>query len=311
MIRVLFLLVIVAVLPQPFRAQTVIDLKHGGVRAKTIDDYREEKGLQERQRRDSLAYIDHLTRAFNALHADSLAEAERLFRLALKTRPEAPGNYVVRSYLGQIALSGNRRREAYAFFTEVLKEHPDAHDARYGRAVCLYEGGNLPAALSDCDALLCAVLSDDLRVRTLFLRSALRTQGREPGAARRDLEEILRMEPGNESAALLLACLFEDLGQPNEALNRLNLFLSAHPRHYDGLMARAGLEERLSMDLPARSDYDEAVRLRPDETLPYVGRARVLSRMGLHGAARKDLDTAVRLGHPRAALADLYKRLKH
>ena len=76
-------------------------------------------------------------------------------------------------------------------------------------------------------------------------------------------------------------------------------------------MARAGVEERLSMDVPARSDYDEAIRLRPDDAQAYAGRARVLLRLDLKGAARKDLDTAVRLGFPRTALNDLYKKLKH
>lgn len=309
--RILFLIVLIAGLTLPGRAQTVIDLKSGGVRAKTIDDYREESGIRERQRRDSLAYIDHLTRALNALYADSTAEAERRFHAALKARPEAPGNHIVHYYLGQIALTRNDRREAYDQFSAALKQNAAAHDARYGRAVCLYEGGNLPAALSDCEALLADTLPDDLRVRTLFLRSAVHTRNRQPAAARRDLEEILREEPENENASLLLACLFEDLGQPNEALNRLNLFLAAHPRNYDALMARAGVEERLSMDVPARSDYDEAIRLRPDDAQAYAGRARVLLRLDLKGAARKDLDTAVRLGFPRTALNDLYKKLKH
>lgn len=309
--RILYLLVLTAVLALPGRAQTVIDLKSGGVRAKTIDDYREESGIRERQRRDSLAYIDHLTRALNALYADSTAEAERRFHLALKARPEAPGNHIVHYYLGQIALTRNDRREAYDRFSAALKQNPAAHDARYGRAVCLYEGGNLQAALSDCEALLADTLPDDLHVRALFLRSAVHTRNRQPTAARRDLEEILRKEPGNESAGLLLACLFEDLGQPNEALNRLNLFLAAHPQNYDALMARAGVEERLSMDEPARSDYDKAIRLRPKEASAYVSRARVLLRLGMKAAARKDLDAAVQLGFPRPALNDLYKELKN
>ena len=75
------------------RAQTVIDLKRGGVvRAKTIDDYREEAKVKERLAADSLAYVDHLTRALNALGRDSLAQAEQLFKEALRVRPEAPSN---------------------------------------------------------------------------------------------------------------------------------------------------------------------------------------------------------------------------
>lgn len=310
--RILLLLSLLYALALPLCAQTVIDLRHGGVRAKTVDDYREESGVKERLRRDSLDYIDHLTRAFNALRRDSLDAAARLFHLALKKRPDAPGNYVVRYNLGQIALSQGKLREATELFTAVLKERPATHDARYARAACLYEAGSTAAALEDCTALLAAdLLPDDLRVRTLFLRSAVHSAERRPDAARLDLEEILRCEPDNESASLLLAGVYEELGRQNEALDRLNRFLVQHPGHYDGLMARAALEERLSMDRPARSDYDEAIRCRPDSAEAYVGRARVLLRLGLPGAARKDLDEAARLGYPHTALAELYRRLKN
>lgn len=83
-IKQLILLLLPAVFATTLPAQTIIDLNSGSVRAKDIDDYRYEKGLNERQEKDSLAYIDHLTRAFNALHADSLDEAERRFFRLLK-----------------------------------------------------------------------------------------------------------------------------------------------------------------------------------------------------------------------------------
>ena len=71
------------------RAQTVIDLKRGGgVRAKTLDDYKIEHKTPRELAIDSLAYNDCLTRAFNELHRDSLHLAEAYFERALKLRPE-------------------------------------------------------------------------------------------------------------------------------------------------------------------------------------------------------------------------------
>lgn len=159
---------------QSLSAQTIIDLKRGGtVRAKTVEDYREEAKIKERLAADSLAYIDHLTRALNALGRDSLAQAEALFKEALRVRPDAPSNYVVRQNLGEIYLTQGRYREAIARFGEVLKEHPEAGDARYERAVGYYEMGNQQAALEDCTVLLNGSPITPLRVKALFLRAGI------------------------------------------------------------------------------------------------------------------------------------------
>lgn len=294
----------------PVAAQTVIDLNSGGVRAKTVDDYREEKGLKERAEADSLAYIDHLTRAFNALHDDSLARAERLFNLALKTRPDAPGNYIVRYSLGQICLAQGRYREATARFDEVLKTRPDAAEARYNRAVCYYETGSYRPALADCAALIDGGIDNALMTKVLFLRSAVYTKSHQADRAKLDLEAILRLDPTNESAALLLASTLEELGQPQAALDHLTRFVEAHPENVDGLVARAELRLRLALPDMARTDYDAAIRLQPDRADLYVGRAKACISLGAGAAARKDLDKAVTLGQTRGELTELYKQTR-
>ena len=136
------------------QAQTVIDLKDGAIRAKTTEDYKEELGIKARAKADSLAYVDHMRRALNALHEDSLDKAALLLQKALKTRPEAPGNYLVHEKLGEIRLAQGRYREAVDHFAETLKQKPDSPNARYGRAVCYYETGSLKAAEDDCNALV-------------------------------------------------------------------------------------------------------------------------------------------------------------
>lgn len=303
-----FIVAIVCVLPLPVSAQTVIDLGTGGVRGKTVDDYREEQGLKERARQDSLAYIDHLTRAFNALHQDSLAQAETLFLKALKVRPEAPGNYIVSYNLGRIRLAQGDYRAAIARFDDVLRQHPETAEARYDRAVCYYETGNLTAALADCSVLINGQPDAALLTQTLFLQAAAHTKARQPDLAKTDLEDILRRDPANVSAALLLAGVLEDLGRPQAALERLNVFVAAHPEEADGLVARAELEQRMGQLAAARADYDAAIRLRPDEALHHVGRAKVLLALREKAAARRDLERAIALGVPRGELTTLFRQ---
>ena len=70
---IFFGLILLANIPQMVTAQTIIPLERGkgGVRSKTVDDYKEELNMVERQRNDSIQYVDNLRRAFNALHVDS------------------------------------------------------------------------------------------------------------------------------------------------------------------------------------------------------------------------------------------------
>ncbi len=292
------------------QAQTVIGLNNGGVRSKTVDDYREEIGQKERAKADSLAYIDHLTRAFNALHDDSLAEAERLFLLALKTRPEAPSNYIVEHYLGRVYLGTGRYREAVERLDDVLAKRPDLTEARLDRAVCYYELNSLKAATDDCTALLGHDLPLDIKKRVLFLRSAIYSRTKQPALARADLEDILKAEPGNESATLLLARCLEDMRQPQAALNHLNLYLSAHPESTDGFVARAQLNQRLDLKENALADFDAAIALAPQDANLYVSRAALKIELNKPTAARQDLDKALSLGMSRGELTELYKQLK-
>ncbi len=303
------LLFALLLLPLGLGAQTVIDLGSGGVRAKTLDDYREERADHARQQADSLAYIDHLTRAFNALHADSLQNAEELFLKALKVRPEAPGNYVIHYNLGNISMSRNRYHEACERFSRALSLHSNLIDARFDRAVCYLELGNLTAAREDCAHLqqLADVSTED-RVRWDFLSAAIYMKGRQAHLAKGELEEILRLSPENRSAQLLLAQALEEMGQPQTALLRLNALVEQEPEFFDALLARAALESKLELPDLARADYDAALRLQPDAADVYVLRAKTQIVLGNKTAAARDLDRAVALGLSRGSLTPIYKQ---
>ena len=135
--------------------QTVIDLKRGGgVRAKTVDDYRRnDSDMDRRVREDSIAYNDCLTRAFNALYRDSLDQAEELLNNALSLRPAAPSNYIVRHYLARISMARGRYADAVQRLTALLRERPEDREVRSERASCYIESSNPQAALEDCNVL--------------------------------------------------------------------------------------------------------------------------------------------------------------
>lgn len=308
-LRLLCLLLLsVAALTVP--AQTIIDLNRGTVRGKDIDDLREEAGMKHRLGQDSLLYVDHLRRAFNALHTDSLDEARRLFTQALKLRPDAPGNYIVSYNLGRIDMAQGRYSQAAECFSAVLKLQPGAREARYSRAACFYELNSLQAAAADCTALLADERTvGEERLRVLFLQAAVHTRNRRHDLARQSLEEVLRREPDNAAAALLLAGNLAGTGQRQAALERLDAYVAAHPDDADGRVARAQLHVALGHDLLACADYDEAVRLRPEAADLLVERAKVLHRLGEKNRARKEVERALVMGFPRGAVpAELLKK---
>lgn len=288
--------------------QTIIDLKPGGgVRSKTVDEYRkEEPGLAEKMRADSLQYKDNLTRAFNALYRDSIAQAERLLNEALKLRPNAPSNPIVKHYLARISMARGQYRKAISQLTPLIKDEPANRQFRFDRGACYLEIKNTKAAMEDCNVIFKSELTQEERLKALFLRSAIYTESRHPDKAKFDLEEILSIEPENESAMLLLAFAYKDIGQPQEALNRLNLFVASHSQSVEGLIARAELEEQMKMDDAARADYDKAISIAPKDASLYVSRAKLLVRLGLHTLAQNDLKKAVSLGYPLAKAAELF-----
>ena len=196
-------------------------------------------------------------------------------------------------------------------FAETLKQKPDSPNARYGRAVCYYETGSLKAAEDDCNALV-----DEEKATTplgrqyRFLRAAIHTKNKYPEKARQDLEDILRADPDNQSAILLLAGILEETGQPKKALEQLNLFVDSHPQNTDGLAARAALLNRMEQYYLAEADYDTLIRLQADNPSLYILRARVKLKLNKHEAAQTDLEKAVKLGVPRGEITALLREAR-
>ena len=307
--KITFLLFLI--LPAFSSAQTIIDLKPGGsVRAKTIEDYKAEQKMKEREEADSLQYADNLLRAFNALHTDSLAEAERLFEESLRLRPHAPGNYIIRHNLALIDLARGQYMRAEKKLTELIQTVPNYYDARLTRAKTYLQLDRAREAIQDAETLLntdeLKYQSHDYLRQARFVRASARYRLRQYPDARADLRRILEEDPQNLNAAVLEALTLHQLGQTQEALNRLNLLLTRDPKSIDVLLARAELHTSLKQYALARADYDQLIELHPNDPTLRTDRARTLINLGEKSAARRDLDRAIELGLPRGSVQSLY-----
>lgn len=298
------------------QAQTIIPLERGkvGVRAKNIEDYKNDMKMAERLRDDSLLYVDNLRRAFNALHTDSLAQAERLFNEALKLRPTAPGNHIIRYNLGLVDMARGNNVEAIKKLTDIIKTYPNYFDARLARAEAYLQLGRTNEAIDDAQQLLekqhLDGMTADIAERARFVRAAARYQLRLYTDAHADLQTIMGDNPQNVNAQVLDALTLQHMGRPKEALNRLNLIVEAHPHHIDAISTRAAVEAELNLTAMARADYDTLIKLQPNESSYYIERAKMLIRLGEKKAARNDLDTAVRMGVPQGMVHLLYQQVR-
>ncbi|MDY6250515.1 MAG: tetratricopeptide repeat protein [Bacteroidaceae bacterium] len=281
-------------------AQTIIDLSAGGkVRAKTIDDYRNEQtGILQRLHEDSLAYVQCLTQAFNALHADSLATAEKCFRKALKLRPDAPGNYVVHYNLGLIYTAQNQHTKAFHQYNDALKLKPENPQALQMRAQSHLYLGNATAAITDCNSLLRQEPDTTTKIATLFVRYAAHMQVRLHANARSDLEQIIRLQPHNDNAHLLLSNVDEAEGRHRQALERLDRLVQGRPEWTEALVARAELEMKQSLFALAEADASRAIEQDSQNATLYLLRARAKLKQGQRAAAKADLERANELGIP-------------
>lgn len=298
------------------QAQTIIPLERGkvGVRAKNIDDYKNDMKMAERLHDDSLLYVDNLRRAFNALHTDSLAQAERLFNEALKLRPTAPGNHIIRYNLGLVDMARGNNVEAIKKLTDIIKTYPNYFDARLARAEAYLQLGRTNEAIDDAQQLLekqhLDGMTADIAERARFVRAAARYQLRLYTDAHADLQTIIGDNPQNVNAQVLDALTLQQMGRPKEALNRLNLIVEAHPHHIDAISTRAAVEAELNLTAMARADYDTLIKWQPNESSYYIERAKMLIRLGEKKAARNDLDAAVRMGVPQGMVHLLYQQVR-
>lgn len=269
-------------------AQTVIDLNKGGsVRSKTLSDYDKEAYIKA-TKADSVRYADCLKRAFSALHCDSLAEAKTFFKEALKLRPTADGNYIVEQHLGEIAEVEGHLNEAEKHYTQALKQKPDFHQIRMSRAVVSLQLHHFLEAKNDCDALLALTPTKEERTRVLFIRASALMGMRLNQEARKDLETLCLLDPKNENAPIMLALSLHDEGRSQEALERLTLHLGINKENVDALALRASIYGALKLHDLALLDYDEAIRLTPENAELYLERATCFEKLGKHSAAEKD-----------------------
>lgn len=144
----------------------------------------------------------------------------------------------------------------------------------------------------------------------LFYRAYANSHLRRYDMARNDYEELLRQSPNHLEGRLGLAYVWQQTGRKRDAMEQLNLAVDQHPDSAVAYAARAALERDLKQYDIALYDWQQAMRLAPDNRDYLVSAVDVLLLLNRKKEARTLLDAAVRKGTPRGLLHKWYAKCK-
>ena len=132
------------------------------------------------------------------------------------------------------------------------------------------------------------------------------TQLRHYDLAKFDYETFLTIQPEHFEAHLGLAHTLQKMGKKTDAFDELNRIVQLFPDSADAFAARAAYETDLKQYEAAVYDWDEALRLQPENVEYAISKVDALIRLGRRQEAREQLDAIVRRGTPRGALKQWY-----
>ena len=151
---------------------------------------------------------------------------------------------------------------------------------------------------------------DENNLTALFYRAYAYTHLRRYDLAKNDYNDILFNEPTHMEARIGLSYVYQLMGKRNDALDLLNIVVEQYPDSVAGYVARASLETEMKQYESALYDWEEAIKLIPDNTDYQLSYVEVLIRMGRNDAARRELNKLANRGVAQGLLREYYKKIK-
>jgi len=196
------------------------------------------------------------------------ADAHRVVSAYLEANPsDREGRFMLANILAQ----EGRLDAAYAVFQELVAQDPDDPVGTAIRRLFADRG---------------ATARDAVRVQGLFQEAQRAVQERRVDDARRALEEVVALAPGNFAGRNNLAQLLERMGRDADAVPHLEILAKARPRDIGLLNHLAGVYERMGNVDEAVRTYERVLKLRATNPVALMGLGR------LYLFARKDYAVA-------------------
>jgi tetratricopeptide (TPR) repeat protein len=198
-------------------------------------------------------------------------------------------------------------RDSVSVLIEQINLHPKNIDLRLKKAEANINLSQYDYAAEEYSKVL---KLDERNLAALYFRAYCYTQLRQYSMARADYDAFLAIQPEHLEAHLGLARVLQLLNRRADAVDELNRCVQMFPDSADAYAARAAYETQLKQYDAALYDWDEALRLRPNDASLTVSKVDVLLNLGRIREAREALDKAVKQGTTRAALREWYDKCK-
>ena len=252
-------------------------------------------------------YDELISRAMSAVEADSLYQAESLFKKALQKEPANLRNALLFSNLGTIQRRMGKNKEALESYSLALNLTPYSKTMLLNRASLYLEMDYLDKAYVD----YCNVIDlDDKNQEALQFRAYIYMRRRQYQDARNDYQSLLEAVPGDKTARIGMAMVNQKLQRYRESLEEFNRLIVDYPQDVSLLKARAELEVEMNTLELALLDLESAVKLAPNDAEIYVMCGDIYMAQGRNREAYRAFEKAIELGVPRPELQDRLKASK-
>lgn len=198
-------------------------------------------------------------------------------------------------------------RDSLAVLNDLIRREPLSVDLRLRKAAVNIELNQLDYAAEEYGRVL--ELDPD-NLTALYFRAYVYNQERKFDLARNDYEAILSRVPRHFEAQLGLAMVKRQMGRTAEVADELNQLVQMFPDSAMAYAARAGFEVEQNQWELSLYDWDEAIRLDPDNTELVVSKVNALLLLKRKKEARELLNALIAKGVPGAALREWIERCR-
>ena len=211
------------------------------------------------------------------------------------------------SVITAVAQSRQEWRDSLETLSASLKQDPDNIDLRLRKAEADIQLERWDYALAEYGRILRA---DEKNLAALYFRAYVHERQKHYDLARVDYESFLAIQPLHLEARLGLAHILQKMGRRSDAMDVLNQIVQMFPDSSDAYAARAAFETKYLQYELALYDWNEAIRLRPDNEGFVISKVDLLIRLKRKKEAREALDALVSKGTPRGMLKEWYDRAR-
>lgn len=219
---------------------------------------------------------------------DALADLDA----AAKADPE---NAEVQEARGSAFLKLKRPDDAIKAYSELIKIAADSPLPYLLRASVYAQQKKTKEAVDDIEQALKKDSTKAIKVKALLLRAQVHQQAGDAKAARADLDEALKERPALDVALEWRAVLAANSGDYRQAIEDFEGLRKLAPKNPDLLSELGMLYDRNKQPRKAIDVYADALTIRPEHYLALRGQADAYLNIGKHAEAVTDYDAALKL----------------